>query len=79
MIGGRQFNVELEWNKSYGNLLAVKGRAKPKSPAEYKLIGKPGARRRGPGFHAHEFAPWFPNRQLWVHTGARAGGEEQFA
>ncbi len=46
LIGGRQFNVQLEWNKHYGNELKVVGKAKPKSPSEYKIIGKPGQRRR---------------------------------
>lgn len=46
LIGGRQFNVQLEWNKEYGNELAVKGVGKPKSPAQYKIIGKPGVQRR---------------------------------
>src|SRR3954453_6562949 len=30
LIGGRQFNVELEWNKVIGNDLMVKGKTKPK-------------------------------------------------
>ncbi|HEX4327169.1 MAG TPA: molybdopterin cofactor-binding domain-containing protein [Burkholderiales bacterium] len=46
LIGGRQFDVQLEWNKEFGNELLVKGRAKPKAPADYKQIGKPGTRRR---------------------------------
>src|SRR3954469_4282971 len=46
LIGGRQFDVQLEWNKHYGNELKVTGKAKPKSPSEYKIIGKPGQRRR---------------------------------
>lgn len=46
LIGGKQFDVQLEWNKRYGNLLLVTGKAKPKAASEYKLIGKPGARRR---------------------------------
>ncbi len=46
LIGGRQFDVELEWNHETGNELLVKGKAKPKSPAEYKTVGKAGTRRR---------------------------------
>ncbi len=46
LIGGKHFDVQLEWNKQYGNLLLVKGQAKPKAASEYKLVGKPGARRR---------------------------------
>ena len=46
LLGGRHFDVQLEWNKHLGNELMVKGRAKPKPPAEYKQIGRPGTRRR---------------------------------
>ncbi|HEV3490975.1 MAG TPA: molybdopterin cofactor-binding domain-containing protein, partial [Reyranella sp.] len=46
LIGGRHFDVELEWNHEIGNELLVKGKAKPKSPAEYKTVGKAGTRRR---------------------------------
>jgi nicotinate dehydrogenase subunit B len=46
LIGGKQFAVDLEWNKEYGNELLVKGKAKPKSPAEYKTVGKAGTPRR---------------------------------
>ena len=41
LIGGRYFNVPLEWNKQYGNTLYAPGKAKPKSPADYKIVGKP--------------------------------------
>jgi nicotinate dehydrogenase subunit B len=41
LIGGRYFNVPLEWNKQYGNALYAPGKAKPKSPADYKIVGKP--------------------------------------
>jgi nicotinate dehydrogenase subunit B len=46
LIGGRHFDVTLEWNKHFGNELLVTGKAKPKSPSEYKTVGKPGTRRR---------------------------------
>jgi CO/xanthine dehydrogenase Mo-binding subunit len=46
LIGGRHFDVQLVWNKEYGNELKVEGRAKPKAPADYKTVGKPGTRRR---------------------------------
>ncbi len=46
LIGGKHFDVQLEWNKEYGNELKVTGRAKPKLPSEYKIVGKPGVRRR---------------------------------
>jgi nicotinate dehydrogenase subunit B len=41
LIGGRYFNVPLEWNKQYGNTLYAPGKAQPKKPSEYKIIGKP--------------------------------------
>jgi len=46
LIGGRYFDVELEWNQMIGNDLTIKGKAKPKAPGEYKIVGKPGTRRR---------------------------------
>src|SRR3954470_47835 len=42
LIGGRHFDLQLEWNNVIGNDLLVKGKAKPKSPSEYKTVGKPG-------------------------------------
>src|SRR5438105_4376630 len=41
LIGGRYFNVALEWNKQLGNNLYAPGKATPKKPSEYKLVGKP--------------------------------------
>ena len=46
LIGGKHFNVQLECNKRYGNLLLVKGRAKSKAAHENKIFGRPGTRRR---------------------------------
>ncbi len=46
LIGGQHFDVTIEWNKQLGNDLAVTGKGKPKSPAEYNLVGKGGVRRR---------------------------------
>jgi CO/xanthine dehydrogenase Mo-binding subunit len=46
LIGGRYFDVQLEWNNEIGSSLAVKGKAKPKLPSEYKTVGKSGTRRR---------------------------------
>jgi CO/xanthine dehydrogenase Mo-binding subunit len=40
LIGGRYFNVKLDWNKQIGNALQARGRAKPKSPKDYRLVGK---------------------------------------
>jgi nicotinate dehydrogenase subunit B len=41
LIGGRYFNVELDWNKQIGNLLYAPGKAKPKDPKDYKIVGQP--------------------------------------
>jgi len=41
LIGGRYFNVQLDWNKQYGNALYAPGKAQPKKPGEYKIVGKP--------------------------------------
>jgi nicotinate dehydrogenase subunit B len=41
LIGGRYFNVQLEWNKQWGNALYAPGKAQPKKPSEYKIVGKP--------------------------------------
>jgi nicotinate dehydrogenase subunit B len=44
LIGGRYFNVQLDWNKQMGNTLYAPGKAKPKDPKDYKIVGKPIAR-----------------------------------
>jgi CO/xanthine dehydrogenase Mo-binding subunit len=41
LIGGRYFNVQLDWNKQIGNPLYAPGKAKPKAPKDYKIVGKP--------------------------------------
>jgi nicotinate dehydrogenase subunit B len=41
LIGGRYFNVPLAWNKQLGNTLYAPGKATPKKPSEYKIVGKP--------------------------------------
>jgi nicotinate dehydrogenase subunit B len=41
LIGGRHFNVELEWNKQMGNALYAPGKAEPKNYKDYKIVGKP--------------------------------------
>jgi CO/xanthine dehydrogenase Mo-binding subunit len=40
LIGGRYFNVQLEWNKQIGNQLYAPGKAQPKKHTEYKIVGK---------------------------------------
>jgi nicotinate dehydrogenase subunit B len=44
LIGGRYFNVQLEWNKEFGNTLYAPGKAKPKDPKDYKIVGQAIAR-----------------------------------
>src|SRR5262245_8698221 len=44
LIGGRYFNVQLDWNKAMGNTLYAPGKAKPKDPKDYKIVGQPIAR-----------------------------------
>ncbi len=41
LIGGRYFNVQLDWNKQYGNTLYAPGKAQPKSPKDHKIVGQP--------------------------------------
>jgi nicotinate dehydrogenase subunit B len=41
LIGGRYFNVQLDWNKEIGNALYAPGKAKPKKPSDYKIVGRP--------------------------------------
>src|SRR5215212_5910717 len=40
LIGGEHFHHKLEWNKQYGNPLAIKVTAQPKDPSKYKVVGK---------------------------------------
>jgi len=41
MIGGKYFNIQLDWNKQYGNTLYAPGKAQPKKPSEHKIVGQP--------------------------------------
>ena len=41
LIGGQYFNVQLDWNKEYGNALYAPGKAQPKKPGEHKIVGQP--------------------------------------
>lgn len=41
LIGGRYFDVKMEWNGKYGNDLVATGKAKPKQPDQYKIVGQP--------------------------------------
>jgi nicotinate dehydrogenase subunit B len=41
LIGGKYFNVQLDWNKKYGNPLYAPGKAQPKKPSDHKIVGQP--------------------------------------
>src|SRR5436305_1206321 len=41
LIGGRYFNVQLEWNKQWGNALYAPGKAQPKPASEHRIVGQP--------------------------------------
>ena len=45
LVGGRYFHHKVEWNKQTGNPMDISVPAKPKAPADYKVVGKPLARR----------------------------------
>ena len=45
LIGGKYFHHQVEWNKLTGNPMDIKVPAKEKAPADYKVVGKPLARR----------------------------------
>lgn len=49
LIGGRYFNVNMDWNGNYGNSLNAKGAANPKTPDQYKIVGQPIPRLDVPG------------------------------
>ena len=41
LIGGRYFNVHLDWNGKYGNPLYAPGKAQPKDPRDHRIVGQP--------------------------------------
>ena len=50
LIGGRYFNVQLEWNKEFGNALYAPGRASPRTrkstPSSARRLRAPTLHRR---------------------------------
>ena len=57
LIGGRHFDVRLDWNGLYGNALDARGSAAPKDPSEYRVVGQSFPRRDLPHIvmGTHEF------------------------
>jgi nicotinate dehydrogenase subunit B len=49
LLGGRHFGARVQWNKAVGNFMDVKGRAQPKAPSSYRVVGQSAARRDVPG------------------------------
>jgi CO/xanthine dehydrogenase Mo-binding subunit len=45
LMGGRFFNTSLQWNQRIGSALTAKGKAEPKRPDQYKIVGTPRARK----------------------------------
>src|SRR5216684_7216945 len=45
LVGGKYFHNQVEWNKHVGNFMDIKVQAKPKTPQEYRVVGKSFARR----------------------------------
>jgi CO/xanthine dehydrogenase Mo-binding subunit len=45
LVEGGYFNAKLEWNGQWGNGLDAKGKAKPKAPSSYKVVGQSPPRR----------------------------------
>jgi nicotinate dehydrogenase subunit B len=57
LIGGRYFDVPMEWNKQVGNDMLATGKAKPKPASQYKIVGQSIPRRdvAGKVFGTSEF------------------------
>jgi nicotinate dehydrogenase subunit B len=45
LIGGRFFNTALQWNNRIGSALTARGKAEPKRPDQYRIVGTPRARK----------------------------------
>ena len=41
LVGGKFFNVHLDWNGKFGNPLYAPGKAQPKDPKDHKIVGQP--------------------------------------
>ena len=40
LVGGRHFHHKIEWNKRYGNPLALKAQARAKDPSQHRIVGQ---------------------------------------
>jgi nicotinate dehydrogenase subunit B len=49
LVGGRYFSRPLGWNGQIGNPLKLTGKASPKKPADYKIVGRSLPRADTPG------------------------------
>jgi nicotinate dehydrogenase subunit B len=45
LVGGKYFHHQVEWNQKVGNFMDIKVQARPKTPQEYRVVGKSFARR----------------------------------
>lgn len=57
LVGGNYFREGIEWNGTYGNNLQLTGRATPKSPDQYRIVGRP-ARRMDVAGKVYGTDPW---------------------
>jgi nicotinate dehydrogenase subunit B len=57
LLDGGYFHSQIGWNKKYGNPLALSSPAKPKTPNQYRIVGKSPPRRDVEG-KVFGLAPW---------------------
>jgi nicotinate dehydrogenase subunit B len=57
LVGGNYFHEDIEWNGTYGNNLRLSGRATPKTPDQYRVVGRP-ARRLDVEGKVYGTEPW---------------------
>jgi nicotinate dehydrogenase subunit B len=57
LVGGDYLHEGIEWNGTYGNNLQLSGRATPKTPDQYRIVGRP-ARRLDVEGKVYGTEPW---------------------